>query len=303
MKGMAFRFMMVSLLLALITIVVQFAVADDEAENVKIEIKAPLDAVNCAATPPTISVLGLTIDISQAKIEGGEDSVLSCADLVVGQVVEVKLASDIPNPTTGLLTALEVESEGDECDDDDCAEIEAPIQSVDQNGQTITVLGLVIDISQAEIDGDDSEEDGNQAVDPSQLIVGQFVEVKLASTQAPLVADEIEIKNFGNEVEIELVDADGNEIEDDEDDVAIDATVTALVSPTALSPGVKAAAKGGKKVLKFHARSNGSMILNGLPTGSAKIVVTRIHNGRKSTAKSSAKIFGQSTTRLRVRLK
>jgi uncharacterized protein DUF5666 len=303
MKGMAFRFMIVSLLLALMAIVVQFAIADNEAENVKIQVEAPLDAFDCLGTPPTITVLGLTIDISRATIEGSEDSALTCADFVVGQVVEVTLASDIPNQTTGFLTALKVDAEGEECDDDDCVEIEAPIQAVDQNGQTITLLGLVIDISQAEIDGDDSEEDGNQAIDPSQLIVGQFVEVKLASNQAPLAATEIEIKNFGNEVEIELVDANGNEIEDDDDDVAIDATVTALVGPTAPSPGVKAAAKGGKKVLKFHARSNGSMILNGLPTGSAKIVVTRIHNGRKSTAKSSAKILGQSTTRLSVRLK
>lgn len=309
-KGMAFRFMVVSLLLALMAFVVQLAVADDEGENTKIEIKAPLEAVNCAGVPPTITVLGLVIDIGQAKIENDEeedDDVNEipgvCADLVVGHVVEVRLASDLPNTTTGLLTALKVEEEGEDCDDDDCVEVEAPIQAVDQIGQTITVLGLVIDISHAEIEGDDDDDEGEggSQADASQLIVGQFVEVELASSQAPFVADEIEIKNFGNEVELEVVDADGNEVEDDDDDVEIQVTVTATASAPA--PGVKAPSKGGKKVLKFHARSNGSTVLNGLPTGAAKVVVTRLRDGRKSTAKASAKILGQDTTHLLVRLK
>jgi hypothetical protein len=206
MKGLALRFMIVSALLALLAFAVQLAGADSGGDESEIEIKAPLEAVNCTAVPPTITVLGLTIDISQASIgQGdGEDetssgTVLTCDALVVGQVVEVELASDLANTTTGLLTALKVDAEGEECEDDDCVDIQAPIQAADPVGQTITLLGLTIDISQAEIDGDDDEEAG-QGLDPTQLIVGQFVEVKLASNQSPLTATEIEIKNFGTGV-------------------------------------------------------------------------------------------------------
>ncbi len=303
MKGMAFRFMVASLLLALMAIVVQFAVADEESENVKILVKAPLDAFDCAGTPPTITVLGLTIDISQAAIEGDEGLVLSCADLVIGQVVGVRLGSDIPNQTTGLLTALKVDAEGEGCEEEECAEVEAPIQAIDTIAQTITVLGLVVDISQAEIDGDDDSEGSAPPVDASQLIIGQFVELKLASNQPPLAATEIEIKNFANGIEVEVVDANGNKIEDANDDIVIDVTVTATVGAPTSPAGGKAPAKGGTKVLKFHARSNGGRILNGLPTGSAKVVLTRVRNKRKTAVKSSAIVASKTTTPLIVRLK
>src|SRR5204863_5531103 len=133
--------------------------------------------------------------------------------LAVGEVVEIKLASDAPNTTTGLLTALKVEAEGEGCDGDDCVEIEAPIQAADSVGQTITVLGLTIDVSHADIGGDDDAEEsesgegeGDQPPAPIQLIAGQFVEVKLASNVPPLVATEVEVKNSGTGIEVELVD-------------------------------------------------------------------------------------------------
>ncbi len=310
MKGMAFRLMILSVVLALGAFVAHLAVADDETEDVKVKIKAPLDAVDCLSVPATISLLGLTIDISKAQFDGGDDegnAVAACADLTAGRVVEASLASDLPNSTTGLLSALKLEAEDDECDDEDCVEVEAPIQAVDQNAQTLTVLGLVVDISQAELESDgDEDEDGSgkPPVDLSQLIVGQFVEMKLASSQLPLAATEVEVKNFNNGVEIEPVDKNGDEVADEDDDVEIEVTVTTTVAPNPPAGAASARnSKNTKKVFKFHARSNGHVILNGLPTGSAKIVVTRIHNGSKSKGKSSAKVQANTTQQLRVKLK
>jgi hypothetical protein len=308
MRGMAFRFMIGALLLALGAFAVRLAVADDETENVKIKIKAPLDAVDCLSTPATIILLGLTIDISHATLDGDDDdedgAVFTCADLTVGRVVEASLASDI-----GPLSALKLEADDEECDDEDCVEVEAPIQAIDPTAGTITVLGLVVDVSQANLGANEEDDDeeitgGKPPIDLTQLIVGQFVEMKLASNQPPLVATELEVKNINNGVEIDLVDSKGNEVEDDDDDVDIQVTVTATVAPNAPA-GARSArtAKVPTKVFKFHARSNGRIILNGLPTGSAKIVVTRIHSGSKGTGKSSANIQANTTQQLRVKLR
>jgi len=302
MKGMAFRLMILSLLLALGAFAVRLAIADEDPENVKIKIKAPLDAVDCVSTPATITLLGLSIDISLATFDGDEDgAVLTCADLTVGRVVEVNLASDI-----GPLSALKLEAEDEECDDEDCVEIEAPIQAIGPTPGTITVLGLVVDISQAELEADDDEEGTGTKppIDLTQLIVGQFVEMELASNQLPLVATELEVKNFNNGVEIGPIDRAGNEVADEDDDIEIQVTITATIAPNAPA-GVLSArtAKAAKKVFKFHAGSNGRIILHGLTTGSAKIVVTRIHNGSKSTGKSSATILPNTIQQLPVKLK
>jgi len=301
MRGMALKLMIFCLLLVATAFAVQFAVAHNGGDH-DIEIEAPLEAVNCLGVPPTVTVLGLVIDISQAK--GEEDETLNCAALLVGELIEVKLASDVPNSTTGLLTAVKVETEGEECDyDDECVEIEAPIQAVDTIGNTITVLGLVIDISKAEIEGDEEGEleDHNEGEDdydhphaPITLIAGQFVEVKLASNVPPLIATEVEVKHSGTGIEIEIVDQDGDEIEDEDDDIQVVATVT---------PSLKSGVKGGKKTLTFRAHSNGRVRLSGLPAGKAKLAITRIHSSGKSTGKASALIQSQQTTRVVTRLK
>jgi hypothetical protein len=79
-----------------------------------ISVRAPLDAVDCTTTRPTITVLGLTIDVGTATIDGGDDGeedlvarddekddddggdggAGGCAALVVGQPVRVVLARD-----------------------------------------------------------------------------------------------------------------------------------------------------------------------------------------------------------------
>jgi uncharacterized protein DUF5666 len=298
--------------------------ADDETSDVQVKIQAPLDAVDCAATPATITVLGLTIDISAATIDagsgdsggdGGNDSEGSggdlqgggeqgdggtsgggtCADLVVGQAVEVHLASD-----STPLTASEVSQGGDEGD----VSIQAPIQSVDVTGKTITVLGLTIDVSQANVDGsDDNSEDGqSQPIDLTQLMQGQIVELQLTSNQPPLTATSLDVKNFANQVEMEIDDENGNPVDDTNEDMDVEVDDTVMVQNT---PGASAttAPRRVKKVLHLSASGGaGSIVLSGLPTGHAKIVVTRVNNGTMSMGRRRVRVHGNTTRIVRVRL-
>jgi len=326
MKQFAFRLLMAApLLIALSVFPVQRVAADDDADELKVEVQAPLDQVDCVAQ--TITVLGLTIDISKARFDGNEagednyvsadmdddadddidddadddvdddaDDDLTCADLVVGQVITLKLSSDIPDPATGLLSAIKVNIGGEECEDGVCdaVKISAPIQAIagEPNPTSITVLGLNVDISTAILEGDDDEDsdENNQPVDVTQLIVGQFAEMTLVSNQPPLVAKELEIRNFTNEVDIDVDDENGEDIDDgDVDDVQVT---------------VQSFARGSfGKVVIVHSTSNGSFSLSGLPTGLAKIVVTRIHDGYTTMAKRWVLVKANSTRSITMRLR
>lgn len=285
----AFELLMIILMLfALVALPTPRAVADDETDAVKFKIEAPLEASDCGATPPTITLLGLTIDVSKAKFEVGSGTGTgTCADLTVGQMVEVKLASDTPDTASSFFVALKVEA-GDEMADDDMedlepdevAEIDARIHAFDETANTITVLGLVIDISKAKIEGlknkDDEVEndakDADEAMEPSQLAADQFVEVRLASATAPFSANEVDVKNFDNEIEVKLMDENDNEVEDDAEDVNIDVKEAVKVKDDA--------GRVHTKIVKFHSTSSGSFTLRGLPTGKAKIFVKRDHGGK-----------------------
>ncbi|MEI6128044.1 MAG: hypothetical protein WCQ99_15965, partial [Pseudomonadota bacterium] len=101
--------------------------------------------------------------------------------------------------------------------------------------------------------------------------------------------------------------------------VQIDVAVTVTVKGSSVqhSIGTSAFTKGSKKgfldfllgflglqneVLKFQTSSKGSLTLNGLPTGQAAIVVTRIHDSQKSMGSASVKVKGNTTRSLRIRL-
>ena len=323
MKRSLIPFTVIALALALVALPAHRACADDESDDVEIKIQASLDAVDCAAVPPTITVLGLAIDVGTAQFDGehdgdddGEDHLAvssdgeddddddgedggggsggagSCEALVAGQSVAVKLASD-----ASPLVATKVEQEGD----DEETEIKAPLQTADATAMTITVLGLTIDVSSAEIEGadDDDSEDSGQPVDLTQLVAGQFVEVELDAAQLPnLVATELEVKNFGNGVDVEVDDPSGEEIEDVDDDLEVDVTSTVKVqSPT---PGARGKVK---RTLRFHTNTNGSFHLSGLPTGAAKITVTRNTGGATLTRTRSVRIKGNTTRSLRLKLR
>lgn len=311
MKRTAFRLSLLTLfLLALAAWPAGPAAADQGDDNTTIKVVAPLDAVNCAEN--TINVLGLTIDISKAKFknededqdqdgdqdedgDGGGAAAFTCLDLKLGQLVKVILASDIPDPNTGFLTAVAIEMEGDEENTGAEAEITAPIQAVDPNGASVTVLGLVIDISQAKIEGADDEDSqgNNQPADVTQLMVGQFVELELGSSQPPLAATEVEVKAFGNQVDVEVDDEDGNEVDDGDED-------TVRVNVQELVKAKKA--KKAKKV-KFQTAGNGSFTLKGLPKGVAKITVTRVKDGKISKGTARVNVRANTKKHVKVRLR
>ena len=275
------------------------AVADDETDEVEIKIQAPLDAADCAAVPSTISVLGLTIDISTATFDG--EGASSCATLVSGQSVEVQLASDI-----APLAATKIGQNGSGGGEAD-VDVKAPLQASDPTAQTITVLGLTISVSGANLEGADDEDTdvSNQTIDLSQLMVGQFVEVKLDAGQLPaLVATELEVKNFGNEIEVEVDDLDGTEVDDVDDngdpvdDVEVDVTETVKVQNA--TPGMPSKVV---KAVSFHTASNGSFKLSGLPTGKAKITVTRVKGGVTTTRTKGTKVKSNTTRILHMKLR
>ena len=324
MKRMTFRWILGALFLALVASPAQRAAADDETDQVEIKVRAPLDATNCVSTPPTVSLLGLTIDVGTASFDANSDCenceddeksedgpapvTVTCADLTVGQVVEVKLASDALDPVTGLLVATEVDvGSGDGDGEDasiDVAKIEAPLQSVDPNVPSVTVLGLVVDVSHATLEGADDEgtDGGRQPVDASQLIVGQIVELKLVSNQAPLAASALEVNNFGNQIDVELDDQNGNEVDDgsvEDVQIEVDETVVVQAAAGTMQASKHVKTKHVKKKVLLHTTSSGSFTLTGLPTGKAKITVTRgTTSGRKRVV-----VKANATQQVKIRLR
>lgn len=276
------------------------AVADDETDDVEIKIEAPLDATDCPGTPPTITVLGRKIDITGAKIGAGEDDegAGDCITLVAGQPVEVGFASDAEP-----LVATTVEAKGDSGNED--PQVKAPLQMIDPTTKVIVVLGLSIDVSGATLGGanDDGSECDNPAVDLSQLMVGQFVEVELDAAKFPaLVARQLEVKNFSNVVDVEVeepdgevgnVDEGGSPLED------IDVAVSVKVKVAAPAAG-RASHARRVKVLHFRTRTSGRFKLAGLPTGRAKIVATRHAHGATMTGRRRVVVKPNTTRTVRL---
>jgi hypothetical protein len=312
----------------------QRAAADSETDQITIEIQAPLDSSDCGATPPTITVLGLAIDVSTAAFDAG-----GCTTLTAGQPIEVKLASD-----STPLAATQVSQGGSNGGNDNGngnndsndngnnsnnsgggsaadsgsgggngsqeIKVQAPIQNTDATAQTITLLGLTVDVSGANLDGADDSGQNTQPIDFTQLIAGQFVAVQLASNTSPFVATGLELKNFTNQVQIEVDDSNGQQVDDVDsngnpvNDVSID--VTEIVPVQNTTPGTGGAAAAGhrmiKKVLHFHATGNGTVSLTGLPTGLAKIVIHRSTASGLSAGRRITPVKGNAARTMRVRL-
>jgi Domain of unknown function (DUF5666) len=278
----------------------QRALAHDESGDVSVKINAPLDAVDCSATPPTVSVLTLNVDVTGATFESGEgegddDGAGACAGLTTGSSAEVKLASDaLP------LTATEVSQEGDD-DDENSLALQAPVQAVDVGAKTITLLGLTIDASAATLEGcdDDDDQGSGQPVDLTQILVGQILDVRLDPATLPsLVATRIRVKNFTNEVSVSLEDEHGQQVDDASDDVAVDVTTTVRVKQT--RPGK--ASRIVKKTLHLQFRAHGSFVVPGLPKGTATISIVRNSGGAQSAARRVVRVLPNKSRAVKVRL-
>jgi hypothetical protein len=186
-------------------------------------------------------------------------------------------------------------------------EVQAPLQSFDPLAQTITVLGLTIDASGIVMEGadDDSRDGHHQEVAFDHLMAGQSVEVVLVASSPPLIASEIEVKNFANQLGLELIDSHGRRVEDldalgnEMDDVRVDVLQFLRVQ----GRGGGAGSTLEPKVLHFHARSNGTVTVTGLATGSTWITVARTHGGRTASAYRGLRVNGDTLRFLRLRLR
>ena len=263
-------------------------------------LQAPLDAADCAATPPTITVLGLTIDVSTASIHaGGDDGEEGegddgddedgngggCAALVPGALVRVVLTGDATP-----LVATQVKQIGE---DDEGVEVRAPIQAADSGAMTVTLLGLVIDVSTAGLDG------GAPPVDFTKVVVGQIAEAHLDATKLPaLVATTLEVTDVGSDVDVEVDDPSGTEIDDPTDDVDVKVDIKKTVTVHNGAKRVKTTS-----IVHVHTIGHGSFHLSGLPAGAAKISVTRVQAGVTMARSRGARLKVNKTQNLRLRLK
>lgn len=138
------------------------------------EIKAPIEAIDCGGTPPTITVLGLVIDVSAAEIRNDIDLTTGCASLEVGKTVEVEFGSDLA-PLAALEVTIDPDKQGK-------LEVQGPLQAIDTSGMTVQILGLTIDVSTVELKNVPSLD---------ALELSQIVEVDLVSATAPLEAESL----------------------------------------------------------------------------------------------------------------
>jgi hypothetical protein len=277
---------------------------DDDQNHINVAIQGPVEAANCTATPPTLQILGLKIDVSKLveQNQGGqsnqgnqddqgddhEDSATSiqprdhgddhegggnevlCSSLV-GQTIRLDLAGDQP-PL--------VATKGHRANGYNAHQIfvRGPIQAIDLTGQTITVLGLTISVVTS---------NGNAAptplVDLTTLMVGQEVTVYLQSAHAPFVASAIIVCRQENEIELIL---DGG---DDEEDGNCECHVDEMTVGGTSTGASKAGGKGKKKSLltpkhgsktiyhfsKKLKGTKGQLSLKGMPAGKAAISIQR----------------------------
>ena len=293
MKRIPLLWLTLSLVLcALVAMPAHRAMADDETDELEFRVQGTLAAADCTAN--TISVLGLSIAIGTARIDttGGV-----CTDLVVGDQVEAKLASDILNDA-GKLKAGRVTPQGNSGSG---PRLKGPIQTVNADKSVITLFGLNVAVNNStQLGGlDDHGSLADDTVDPSQLIVGQFVQVRLAGETPPLLAEEVEIENFTNEVEVEIENEHGIEIHDR---FEIEVHNHTLIRTLAAAAPLDGATARRSRTRTFKTRSHGNFTLHGLFSGEARIELRREHNGRQTRAVRVIRIRGDRTGHLRIRL-
>ncbi|MEN6441716.1 MAG: carboxypeptidase-like regulatory domain-containing protein [Syntrophobacter sp.] len=151
-------------------------------------LQAPIDSATC----PTITMLGLSIDTTNAIFGGGYHESLHCDTLTAGQVVRVTLAGD--TLSSGKLSATSVSLPGGW--DQGNVLVSGPIQASPAPTTTsVSILGLPITIGPATIlqstDDEPLTPEALAALTPVQLAEGQFANVVSASTAPPLTADSL----------------------------------------------------------------------------------------------------------------
>lgn len=282
------RHFLVALCLTVMLIFSNVTLADGSGD-LEIEITAPLTAVDTTAN--TITVLGLVISVPASALNGnnggnndgqngnddgqngdagddnggGSGTPVTLASFAPGTLVTVKLSSDV-----APFTATELRDEGAYSDH---IKIKAPLQAVDAVAKTVTMLGLIIDVSTANFEGSNDDDSQTVTTTVADLAVGQSAEVTLDAGKLPaLVATHIEVKNFTNQVDVELDDQNGNQVGDDSQDTTVDVVQQVIVTNPLTG-------KKLKKTLHIHTMTRtGKISLAGLVPGRAKLSVK--HNGK-----------------------
>ena len=249
----------------------------------EIKVKGPITGINCDAG--TITVLGLPIDVTNATFGskwkwrwwgdgkyGWHHGEFTCENLRAGQTVAVELTGD----TADAYTAREVELRGSHDDD---VMISAPLEAIDLSGKTVKVLGLTVDMSAAKL-----KDDNENTITLEQLVEGQFVDIDLTSDQTPLLAASLFAYTGTNRIHIRVFDEKGK--------LVTGGSVKAVLT-----------VKNGKSIVVREATGNGTLILTSIPAGQAKIVITRLYNGKKSTASASVTMKSNTNKLVKAKLK
>jgi len=161
--------------------------AGDSDKRLEILIQAPIDEVNCQHSTPTIMVLGLPIDVSDAAFTvKGQKSSITCWDISGGLTAAVTLTGDTADEETGLLTATDVEIQTAA---ENPVKINAPLEAVDASGTTVSVLGLTVDISSAVL-----LNDFKHPITASQLKADQFARIAITPDSDPLAATKVQVR-------------------------------------------------------------------------------------------------------------
>lgn len=271
---------------------------NDDFNDHNIEIQAPLQAQDNTTSPPTIKVLGLTIAVvsvsddgagHRSRKQGSDDgntptTPVTLIPVTVGLLVKVELTGDAQP-----LTARSFKEVGGY---ETRVKVKGPLQAVDSAAKTITVLGLKIDISAAQVEGENDDRSASTLVTADSLAVGQNVEAYLDSTKLPaLVATKLEVNNFSNQVALHIENEHGEiEHENEAIHVEVEQKITVLDD-------------NGKKVKKtIHLETethDGTVNLSGLAPGKARVSMTR--HGK--TIRKNVTVGANASSSLKLKVK
>jgi hypothetical protein len=162
---------------------------------------------------------------------------------------------------------------------------------------TVSVLGsagvITVDISNAALVNEEW-----QPISLGDLVVGQFAELTLtsnvpATTGVPFTASVVKSMVPGTLVYFGLFDRHGKAICDNANDISASVTFS--------HPG-KATTKAAAKPITLRTTTSGQFGVANIPPGQAKVSLTRVNSGKKSTASSAVKVVRKTTQNFRMTL-
>ncbi|GAB4348814.1 MAG: hypothetical protein Kow006_09900 [Gammaproteobacteria bacterium] len=173
------------------------------------ELKGPIEAGSIDLVNQRMTVLGQVVDTSKAIFDDSSHTLQGLSDLSAGEVVEI---SGFPSAATGIdIEARRVERKAADVDSFLAAtgkiEVKGHVDSVDGGAQTLTINGLTVDWSSADI--------GDMPVNPASWD-SLFVEAKCEGLSAAdcfsgntLLATKVEPEQEGLSGNADSVEIEG----------------------------------------------------------------------------------------------